>query len=134
MSCFSGFHAPTMSWPVSGALMIEPTESEPKAELDRFVDALICIREEIREIEEGRMDRKNNPLKLSPHTLTQVFASEWDRPYTREQAAFPAVTIMKEYEKGAETLFSFFFSLSCKRTPSCGRAWAVSTTSTGTST
>merc|ERR1711872_897559 len=78
-----GFHAPTTSWPVAGALMIEPTESEDKAELDRFCDALICIREEIRDIEEGRMDRKMNPLKLAPHTLTQVFDSHWDRPYSR---------------------------------------------------
>jgi len=85
-----GFHAPTMSWPVTGALMIEPTESEPKAELDRFCDALICIREEIRDIEEGRMDPKRNPLKLAPHTLNQVFDSHWDRPYSREMAAFPA--------------------------------------------
>ncbi len=87
-----GFHAPTMSWPVAGALMIEPTESEPKAELDRFCDALICMREEIRDIEEGRMDKENNPVKLSPHTLTQVFDSSWDRPYTRDVAAFPAVS------------------------------------------
>ncbi len=89
-----GFHAPTMSWPVTGALMIEPTESEPKAELDRFCDALICIRQEIRDVEEGRMDRKANPLKLAPHTLQQIFASNWDRPYTREQAAFPAVSLV----------------------------------------
>jgi glycine dehydrogenase len=86
-----GFHAPTMSWPVAGALMIEPTESEPKAELDRFCDALICMRQEIKDIEDGKMDRINNPLKMSPHTLNQVFASTWDRPYTREVAAFPAV-------------------------------------------
>jgi len=85
-----GFHAPTMSWPVTGALMIEPTESEPKAELDRFCDALICIRQEIRDIEEGRMDPKINPLKMAPHTLTQVFDSKWDRPYPREIGAFPA--------------------------------------------
>lgn len=85
-----GFHAPTMSWPVTGALMIEPTESEPKAELDRFCDALICMRQEIKDIEDGKMDRENNPMKLAPHTLTQVFASSWDRPYTREVAAFPA--------------------------------------------
>merc|ERR1719433_2093427 len=85
-----GFHAPTMSWPVTGSLMIEPTESEDKAELDRFCDALICIREEIRDIEEGRMDPKVNPLKMAPHTLTQVFDSKWDRPYSREIGAFPA--------------------------------------------
>ncbi len=85
-----GFHAPTMSFPVVGTLMIEPTESEPKAELDRFCDALIAIRQEIRTIEEGRMDRKNNPLKNAPHTAAAVTATEWDRPYTRQQAAFPA--------------------------------------------
>ena len=85
-----GFHAPTMSWPVTGALMIEPTESEDKAELDRFCDALICIRKEIADIENGTIDRLNNPVKRSPHTLQQIFSSGWDRPYTREQAAFPA--------------------------------------------
>ena len=73
--------------------LIEPTESEPKAELDRFCDALICIRQEIKDIEEGRMDRKVNPLKMAPHTLTQVFDSKWDRPYSREIGAFPAVSI-----------------------------------------
>ena len=83
------------SWPVSGCLMIEPTESEPKAEMDRFCDAMICIREEIRDIEEGRMDRERNPLKLAPHTLTQVFDSQWDRPYSRELGAFPAVSNME---------------------------------------
>jgi glycine dehydrogenase len=85
-----GFHAPTMSFPVAGTLMIEPTESEPKAELDRFCDAMIAIREEIRAVEEGRMDRENNPLKRAPHTMHAVTATEWERPYTREQAAFPA--------------------------------------------
>ena len=73
--------------------LVEPTESEPKAELDRFCDALICIRQEIKDIEEGRMDRKVNPLKMAPHTLTQVFDSKWDRPYSREIGAFPAVSI-----------------------------------------
>ncbi|XP_046675131.1 glycine dehydrogenase (decarboxylating), mitochondrial [Homalodisca vitripennis] len=85
-----GFHAPTMSWPVAGTLMIEPTESEDKQELDRFCQALISIRQEIQEIEEGRMDLRLNPLKMAPHTQAQVTATEWDRPYTREQAAFPA--------------------------------------------
>ncbi|MFQ5807802.1 MAG: hypothetical protein ACE5I3_15250, partial [Phycisphaerae bacterium] len=85
-----GFHAPTMSWPVAGTLMIEPTESESKAELDRFCDALIAIREEIRAIEGGRSDRENNPLKNAPHTAAMVTADKWDRPYTRRQAAFPA--------------------------------------------
>ncbi len=85
-----GFHAPTMSFPVAGTLMIEPTESEPKAELDRFCDAMIAIREEIRAVEEGRMDKANNPLKNAPHTVHALTASEWNRPYTREQAAFPA--------------------------------------------
>jgi glycine dehydrogenase len=85
-----GFHAPTMSWPVAGTMMIEPTESEDKAELDRFCDALISIRKEVGAIEEGKIDRLNNPIKRSPHTLQQIFSSVWDRPYTREEAAFPA--------------------------------------------
>jgi glycine dehydrogenase len=85
-----GFHGPTMSWPVPGTLMIEPTESEPKAELDRFCEAMIAIREEIRSIEQGRMDKADNPLKNSPHTIAMVSADEWKHPYTREQAAFPA--------------------------------------------
>jgi glycine dehydrogenase len=85
-----GFHAPTMSFPVAGTLMIEPTESESKGELDRFCDALIAIREEIREVEQGRADRENNVLKRAPHTMHAVTASEWDRPYSRERAAFPA--------------------------------------------
>jgi glycine dehydrogenase len=84
-----GFHAPTMSWPVPGTLMIEPTESEPMAELDRFCDAMIAIREEIRAIEQGKIDKLSNPLKHAPHTVHVVTASAWDRPYSREQAAFP---------------------------------------------
>jgi glycine dehydrogenase len=84
-----GFHAPTMSWPVPGTLMIEPTESESKGELDRFCDAMIAIREEIRAIDDGKMDAANNPLKMAPHTLMEITSSTWDRPYTREQAAYP---------------------------------------------
>ncbi|HSM13919.1 MAG TPA: aminomethyl-transferring glycine dehydrogenase [Thermoanaerobaculia bacterium] len=84
-----GFHAPTMSFPVPGTLMIEPTESESKAELDRFCEALIAIREEIRAIEQGRMDRKDNPLKHAPHTAEAVTADDWSRGYGREQAAYP---------------------------------------------
>ncbi len=85
-----GFHAPTVSFPVPGTLMIEPTESESKAELDRFCDALIAIRGEIQEIVEGRVPRNNNVLKHAPHTAQAVTASDWNRPYSREQAAFPA--------------------------------------------
>jgi glycine dehydrogenase len=84
----AGFHAPTMSWPVAGTLMVEPTESETKAELDRFCDAMLAIREEIRAIEEGRADRENNPLKRAPHTVEDL-VGDWDRPYTREQGCFP---------------------------------------------
>ncbi len=84
----SGFHAPTMSWPVSGTLMVEPTESEPKAELDRFIDAMLSVRNEAKAIEEGRMDPKNNPLKNAPHTVADLVA-QWDRPYSREQACYP---------------------------------------------
>jgi glycine dehydrogenase len=85
-----GFHAPTVSFPVPGTLMIEPTESEPKEELDRFCEAMISIREEIREIETGAADRQDNVLKNSPHPLGRVTASAWTHPYTRERAAFPA--------------------------------------------
>jgi len=83
-----GFHAPTMSWPVAGTLMIEPTESETKAELDRFCDAMLAIREEARDIEEGRADKTNNPLKNAPHTVEDL-VGEWDRPYSREKGCFP---------------------------------------------
>jgi glycine dehydrogenase len=85
-----GFHAPTVSFPVAGTLMIEPTESESKEELDRFCDALIRIREEIRAIETGKADAKDNVLKNAPHTASAVTASDWSHPYSREQAAFPA--------------------------------------------
>jgi glycine dehydrogenase len=84
-----GFHAPTMSFPVAGTLMIEPTESESKEELDRFCDAMIAIREEIRAIEEGRLPREDNPLKNAPHTAATLLASDWNHPYPREQAAYP---------------------------------------------
>jgi glycine dehydrogenase len=84
-----GFHAPTMSFPVPGTIMIEPTESEDKAELDRFCDALISIREEIREIEDGKMDKKDNALKNAPHTQSAVITAQWSHSYTREKAAFP---------------------------------------------
>ncbi len=85
-----GFHAPTVSFPVAGTLMIEPTESESKAELDRFCDALIAIRDEIRQIEAGVLDRQDNPLKNAPHTAEVVVSDSWNRAYSREQAAFPA--------------------------------------------
>ena len=84
-----GFHAPTLSFPVSGTLMVEPTESESQHELDRFIDAMIQIREEIRAVEEGKLDREDNPLKNAPHTATAVSASEWTHAYPRELAAFP---------------------------------------------
>ncbi|MGV1768717.1 aminomethyl-transferring glycine dehydrogenase [Agrobacterium vitis] len=83
-----GFHAPTMSWPVAGTLMIEPTESETKAELDRFCTAMLAIREEARAIEDGRMDKTNNPLKNAPHTVEDL-VGEWERPYSRDQACYP---------------------------------------------
>jgi glycine dehydrogenase len=85
-----GFHAPTMSFPVPGTLMIEPTESESKAELDRFCDAMIQIRQEIRDIEQGRADRADNPLKHAPHTIAAVSSDAWNHKYPREQASFPA--------------------------------------------
>jgi glycine dehydrogenase len=85
-----GFHAPTMSFPVAGTLMVEPTESESKAELDRFCDAMIAIREEIRAVEEGRLPPDDNPLVHAPHTAGVVTAESWEHPYSRNQAAWPA--------------------------------------------
>jgi len=84
-----GFHAPTVSFPVAGTLMVEPTESEPKAELDRFCDALLAIRKEIDAIEAGHADKNDNVLKHAPHTLAVISADAWDRPYSRQEAAFP---------------------------------------------
>jgi glycine dehydrogenase len=84
-----GFHAPTVSFPVAGTMMIEPTESEPKAELDRFCDALIAIRAEIQQVVDGKADAKDNVLKNAPHPAAEVVATDWSHPYTREQAAFP---------------------------------------------
>jgi glycine dehydrogenase len=83
-----GFHAPTMSWPVSGTLMVEPTESETKAELDRFCDAMLAIRQEISDIENDKIDRDNNPLKNAPHTVEDLVGT-WERPYSREQGCYP---------------------------------------------
>ncbi|MGE8218811.1 MAG: aminomethyl-transferring glycine dehydrogenase [Stenotrophomonas acidaminiphila] len=88
-----GFHAPTLSFPVAGTLMVEPTESESQYELDRFIDAMIQIREEIRAIEDGRLDREDNPLKHAPHTATAVSASQWTHAYPRELAAFPLASL-----------------------------------------
>ncbi len=85
-----GFHAPTISWPVAGTMMVEPTESEPKHELDRFCDAMISIHAEIEAITNGKINRENNVLKNAPHTARQIASDKWDRPYSREQAAFPA--------------------------------------------
>ena len=90
-----GFHAPTMSFPVPGTIMIEPTESEDKEELDRFCDALLSIRNEILLIEEGAVDRKNNPLKNAPHTQYMICSNNWEKPYSREMAGFPI-----DYVKG----------------------------------
>ena len=88
-----GFHAPTMSFPVAGTLMIEPTESESKAELDRFCDAMIGIRKEIALVEAGTLPRDNNMLKHAPHTADVVLATAWDRPYSREDGAYPAAWV-----------------------------------------
>lgn len=84
-----GFHAPTVAFPVSGTLMVEPTESEPLSELDRFIDAMIAIRKEIEEIEQGKADKENNVIKNAPHTVTMAADDVWDKPYSRQQAVFP---------------------------------------------
>jgi len=85
-----GFHAPTLSWPVPGTLMVEPTESESKDELDRFCEAMIAIHGEMSAVESGAADAKDNVLKNAPHTAHSVIAGEWTHPYSREQAAYPA--------------------------------------------
>ena len=84
-----GFHAPTVSWPVAGTMMIEPTESESREEIDRFCDAMLAIRKEIESIESGAWDRENNPLRMAPHTVDELTASTWEHDYSREQAAYP---------------------------------------------
>ena len=84
-----GFHAPTMSFPMPGTMMIEPTESEPKAELDRLCDAMIAIRAEIKEIEDGAAPREGNVLRNAPHTAASLLSDGWNAPYSREKAAFP---------------------------------------------
>lgn len=91
-----GFHAPTLSFPVAGTLMVEPTESESQHELDRFIDAMIQIRDEIRAVEDGRLDREDNPLKHAPHTATAVAASEWTHAYPRELAVFPLPSLKQQ--------------------------------------
>ena len=88
-----GFHAPTLSFPVPGTLMVEPTESETLAELERFIDAMIAIREEIRKVESGQWPQGNNPLKHAPHTAESLLGADWDRPYSRETGAFPVATL-----------------------------------------
>jgi len=89
------FHAPTMSWPVANTLMIEPTESESKEELDRMCDALLSIREEIRAVEEGRAKEGDNVLSNAPHPLSVVCADEWTLPYSRETAAYPVPSLVE---------------------------------------
>ncbi|HOB33533.1 MAG TPA: glycine dehydrogenase (aminomethyl-transferring), partial [Verrucomicrobiota bacterium] len=90
-----GFHAPTLSWPVAGTLMVEPTESESKAELDRFCDAMIAIHAEMRAVETGQADSRNNLLKGAPHTADMIASDGWDRPYSRQQAAFPVAGLLE---------------------------------------
>ena len=91
-----GFHAPTLSFPVAGTLMIEPTESEPLAELDRFCDAMIAIHGEIARVESGEWPAENNPLKNAPHTAEALLKAEWPHSYTREEAAYPVATLRRQ--------------------------------------
>lgn len=90
-----GFHAPTMSFPVPGTLMVEPTESEPREELDRFINAMIAIRKEIAAVESGELDGLDNPLKNAPHTAKEATGSDWAHKYSREQAVYPIGTAGK---------------------------------------
>ena len=90
------FHPPTMSFPVAGAIMFEPTESEDKFELDRFIESMISIREEIKEVENGTVDKNNNVLKNAPHSLEMLITEKWDKPYSREKAAYPVSSLRKK--------------------------------------
>jgi glycine dehydrogenase len=90
-----GFHAPTLSFPVPGTLMVEPTESEPLVELDRFCDAMVQIREEMRKVEQGAWPKDDNPLKNAPHTAEALLKTDWTHAYTREQAAFPVPSLRR---------------------------------------
>ena len=92
-----GFHAPTMSWPVPGTLMIEPTESESKSELDKFCDAMLLIKEEVDDVVNGKLDKDDNPLKNAPHTALSIISDNWDHKYSREKAAYPA-SWLKEHK------------------------------------
>lgn len=92
-----GFHSPTMSWPVAGTLMLEPTESEGKAELDRFVEAMIAIAQECRQIEDGQLDRLDNPLKMAPHTAAEIASDTWNHPYSRQLAVFPTGSGLQKF-------------------------------------
>eukprot|EP00622_Pseudochattonella_farcimen_P002331 FR737242.1.p1 GENE.FR737242.1~~FR737242.1.p1 ORF type:complete len:179 (+),score=14.49 FR737242.1:1-537(+) len=96
-----GFHSPTMSWPVGGTLMVEPTESEGQAELDRLCDALISIRAEIEDVVSGKVDYADSPLTAAPHTIDMIMSDNWDKQYTRETAAYPAPWLLS----GATTKF-----------------------------
>src|SRR6185436_13058578 len=91
-----GFHAPTLSFPVPGTLMVEPTESEPLVELDRFCDAMIQIRDEIRQVEQGAWPQDDNPLRNAPHTAESLLKGEWPHAYSREQAAYPVATLRRQ--------------------------------------
>jgi glycine dehydrogenase len=91
-----GFHAPTVAFPVHGTLMVEPTESEPLEELDRFCEAMISIRKEIKEIEEGKADKANNVVKNAPHTQEMIILDKWEYPYSKEKAAFPVKFEMQD--------------------------------------
>lgn len=93
-----GFHSPTMSWPVPGTLMVEPTESEDKAELDRFCDAMLAIRQEIEDVITGKMSISESPLKNAPHTMDMVYTDEWNKPYSRKTAAFPAPWVTPDHK------------------------------------
>ena len=88
-----GFHAPTVSFPVAGTLMVEPTESESKEELDRFIEVMVAIRQEVQDIIDGNSDKENNPIKNAPHTLKVALSDDYNYPYSREKAAFPATWI-----------------------------------------
>ena len=116
-----GFHSPTMSWPVPGTLMVEPTESEDKAELDRFCDAMLSIRKEIEDVIQGHISITDSPLKAAPHTMDMVYADEWKKAYSRTTAAFPAPWITPDRKfwptVGRYIMFYIYIHVYCSICP-----------------
>jgi glycine dehydrogenase len=123
-----GFHAPTVSFPVAGTMMVEPTESESKAELDRFIAAMIGIREEIRQVERGHWPADDNPLKNAPHTQADIIDSHWQRPYSRQEAVFPLPHVAENKFWPASIVSTMSMATATCSVPVCRSTMTISRT------